>query len=110
MAFRNQKLIEVIRELAAEFLARENGGQSLITVTRAAISEREKQAIVFFTVLPRTKEGSAVDFANRKANDFRLFIKERSRLRVLPRVEFRIDEGEKNRQRIDELSSEAKEA
>ncbi len=107
MAFHKQKLAEAVRELAAEFLAREDGGQSLITVTRVDIVEREHKAIVYITVLPREKEGSAVDFANRRSPELRAFFKERSRFRVLPRAEFRIDEGEKNRQRMDELSHEA---
>lgn len=100
-------MVEAVRELSAEFLSREQGGQSLITVTRVDITERERKAIVYITVLPREKEASAVDFANRKSYELRMFFKERSRMRVLPRVEFRIDEGEKNRQRIDELSNEA---
>lgn len=108
MAFHKEKLVEAVRELAAEFLARENGGQSLVTVTRVDITERERRAIVYITVLPREKEGSALDFANRRAPDLRAFFKQRSRMRTLPFVEFRIDEGEKNRQRMDELSHEAK--
>lgn len=107
MAFHKEKLAEAVRELAAEFLARENGGQSLVTVTRVDITERERRAIVYITVLPREKEGSAVDFANRRAPELRTFFKQRSRMRMLPFVEFRIDEGEKNRQRMDELSNEA---
>lgn len=108
MAFHKEKMVEAVRELAAEFLARENGGQSLVTVTRVDITERERRAIVYITVLPREKEASALDFANRRAPDLRTYFKERrSRMRNLPFVEFRIDEGEKNRQRMDELSNEA---
>lgn len=108
MAFHKEKLNEAVRELAAEFLAREQGGQSLMTVTRVEITEHERRAIIYMTVLPREKEGSAVDFANRKASELRSFFKARSRMRTIPFVEFRIDEGEKNRQRMDELSNEAK--
>lgn len=109
MAFHKEKLAEAVRELTAEFLARENGGQSLITVTRVEMLERERRAVIYITVLPREKEGSAIDFANRKAYELRMFYKARSRMRMLPRPEFRIDEGEKNRQRIDELSNQADE-
>lgn len=105
MAERQEKIREAIAKLAAEFLMRESNRQSLITVTGAALSENRKRATVFITVLPEAHETAALGLANRKARDFRDFLKARSRLGILPRIEFVIDRGEKNRQRIDELSN-----
>lgn len=99
-----ERLKEVLRTHAAEFLAREAGGQSLITVTHADLSSDKKRAIIYITVLPENKEEAAVGFANRQIADFKSFLKERVRMHRIPHIDFAIDTGEKNRQRIDELS------
>ena len=52
-----------------------------------------------------TAESAAVAFANRHRGDFGDFYKKQRRGAYPPKVEFFIDLGEKNRQRMDELSS-----
>lgn len=101
---RDQKLKDVIREAAAEFLQREGNYTSILTVTDISLSDRGSRATIFFTVLPENKEKGALDFAKRKRADFREYFKERSRMRALPFFDFAIDKGEKNRQRIDEIA------
>lgn len=100
---RNERIKEALREVAAEFLVREAGPQSLITVTRAELSDDTKRGTIFMTVLPETAEQAAVEFANRNRTEFSNFFKTRIN-GPLPHVEFVIDKGEKNRQRLDELS------
>ena len=104
MIQRDQKLAEAITHLAAEYLERESNRNSLITVTRAEILNRGKKAIVLFTVLPDSEEEKALEFARRKRSDFRKFIMSKKIVGFAPSIEFMIDMGEKNRQRIDELS------
>lgn len=106
MSERREKSREAIAKTAAEFLMRESNRQSLITVTGASLSDNLKRAVVYITVLPDSEEAKALNFANRKAKEFRDFMQERVKLPVLPRIEFVIDRGEKNRQRIDELSNQ----
>ena len=101
-----ERVESVIRELAAEYMARESNRQSLVTVTRASIADTGHTATVYITVLPDERETAALAFANRKRNDFWLFLKEHSRLKVLPTVRFALDKGEKNRQNLDTLSKE----
>lgn len=103
---RQEKFAELIHKLAAEYISREANSSSLITVTRADISRDLKRSTVFFTVLPEDKEAEAVEFLNRRGYDFKEFIKKRAELRSLPNIEFSLDLGEKNRQRLDELSRE----
>ena len=55
-------------------------------------------------VLPEKLENVALNFAKRVRTDFREYLKEHSVLRYLPTVDFALDLGEKNRQRIDELT------
>lgn len=106
MAYREEKLNNHIRELAADFLSRESNGQSLLTVTSVKTFDNGKRATVFFTVLPESYTKPALDFAKRKRADFRQFVKEKSLIGLIPFFDFEIDEGEKNRQRIEELLHE----
>lgn len=104
MTLRQEKVRENIKHLAAEFLQRESTGNSLITVTDANISKDLKKATIFITVLPEASEDSALNFAKRKRGAIRNFIKTKLQMKTLPYLDFEIDQGEKNRQKIDELS------
>lgn len=106
MSFKEEKTIDLIKKLAAEFFERESSRVSLMTITDAKVSSDLKNATVFFTVLPESKEAQALDFAKRKRGEFREFFKDHSRIMKIPFFDFEIDLGEKNRQRIDEISNE----
>lgn len=103
-ANREAKIEEVIRNAAAEFLQRESNRLSLITVTRVTMSDKLTKATVLITVLPENRQDEAIEFAHRNRSEFREYLKSHTRLQRLPLVDFEIDFGEKNRQRIDELS------
>ena len=95
---------EEIAHLAADFFARESNAQSLITVTHADVSPDLKNVRIYISVLPENLEDSALAFAKRNRTEFREYLKEHSALRFLPTIDFAIDYGEKNRQRIDDLT------
>jgi ribosome-binding factor A len=73
-------------------------------VTRAELSEDSKRGIIYITVFPDSAEENALSFANRNRRELSDFFKKRIKGTLPPRVEFVIDKGEKNRQRLDELS------
>ena len=100
---RNEKVANKIKELAAQFLGRENNKTSLITVTSATTSPDLKRATIFITVLPNSKEKSALDFVRRKLKDLREYLKKNMPIKIIPFLDVAIDLGEKNRQKIDEL-------
>ena len=100
---RNIKVANQIKELAAEYLGRENNRTSLITVISCNTSPDLKKATIFITVLPTSKEHDALDFAKRKRAEIRDYLKKKMNLKIIPFLDIRIDEGEKNRQKIDEL-------
>ncbi len=104
MSKRETQVAETIAHAAAEFFARESNRNSLITVTRAELSPDMKRALIFFSVLPESEQEAALAFAKRQRSEFRSFLHERSRIGVRPIIDFEIDYGEKNRQRIDELT------
>ncbi len=103
---RNEKIVNYIKELAAEFLGRENNRTSLITVTSATASSDLKRATIFITVLPNSKEKAALEFVKRKRGELREFFKKNMSIKIIPFVDIVIDLGEKNRQKIDELLRE----
>ncbi len=102
---RHERMQEALRTVAAEFLVREAGRESLITVTRAELSDDNKRGIIYITVLPDSAEESALKFANRNRAELGDFYKKRIKGSMPSHVEFVIDRGEKNRQRLDELSN-----
>jgi len=101
---RRTQVAEVIAHAASEFLARESNRESLITVTRADISPDLKEIKIFMSILPERFEAEALLFTRRRISDFREYLKKNTRMGHLPHIDFLIDEGEKNRQRIDDLT------
>jgi ribosome-binding factor A len=105
MALRREiQVSEAVAHLAGDFFARESNQKSLITVTRADLSRDFKNATVYFSVLPQTMEEVTLKTAKRQRTDFRTYVREHSLLHPIPFFDFAIDLGEKNRQRIDELT------
>ena len=86
-------------------MAREANRNSLITVTRVAMNEDCKYATIFITVFPETAEAAALAFANRNRGELGTFLLKRTKGMRIPKFEFEIDLGDKNRRRIDELSN-----
>jgi len=106
MTQRNEKVTNLVKELSAQFLGRENNKTSLITVTSWSTSPDLKRATIFITVLPNSKEHDALDFAKRKRGKLREFLKDNIKIKIIPFIDIEIDKGEKNRQKIDELLRE----
>ena len=106
MTLRQEKVKELIKELAAQFLQTESNYTSLITVTNADVSPDLKRATIFVTVYPEDSEESAINFLKRKRKGFKEFVKSKAKMKALPFFDFEIDKGEKNRQRIEDLLNE----
>ena len=98
----------MLKDLAADFLSRQSNRTSLITVTRVELSEDCKRVRVQLSVLPKEKEKAALIFANRMTTEFKEYIKEHSRIRVLPMIKFVPDVGQENFQNIQELLEKQK--
>ncbi len=99
------RMTDIIKSLAADFIERESNRTSLITVTRVELIDRGREARIFVTVLPDSMAETALEFLKRMRSDLRSYVTEKSRLFRIPRFDFILDVGEKNRQRIEEISS-----
>ncbi len=107
---KDEKASSLILKFAGEYFLMESNNDSLITITNAEVLNKGKRAMIYFTALPIEKETEVLKFMNRRRNDFRQFVMGKKSFGYVPRIEFCIDAGEHNRQRIDELSNEYHEA
>ncbi|MDO8590275.1 MAG: ribosome-binding factor A [bacterium] len=101
---KKEKIGAMIHRLAAEFVRDEASGASLLTITRVELSPTGKEAKIFFTTLPESEEDTALKFLIRKTPEFKRYVRDESRIGLIPHIDFKIDYGERNRQRLDELS------
>ncbi len=101
--YRTDKITNHIKELSANFIEHEAGPTSLITVTRVLLSADGKNATVMISVLPREKEQAAYGFVRRNLGELRKYVTKGLKVHPIPFLSVEIDEGEKNRQKIDEL-------
>ncbi len=98
------RMKDIIKTLAAEFVERESNRTSLITITHVELIDRGREARIYVTVLPDSMSDDALDFLKRMRSDLRSYVTEKSRLFRIPKFDFLLDVGEKNRQRIEEIS------
>ena len=91
---RENRTVEIIAHEAAQFIAREAGTESLITVTNARVVAHGDRMIVFVTVFPEEKSQAAIAFLERQREAFSDYLKAHTRLAPLPRVDFMLDARE----------------
>ena len=91
----SNKAAEIVAREAAQFIAREAGSESLITVIRAQSFAHGERVVVFVSVFPVEKAHSALAFLERQREAFSDHLKQHARLR-LPRVDFQLDNGEQS--------------
>lgn len=102
---RQNKVSEELAHHAADFLARNiKAGGALVTVTRANVAPNLRNLTVFVSVLPKSHEEESMVTLKRLRTDFHNYLKDKTVLRDVPTVDFQIDLGEENRQRIDDLT------
>lgn len=99
-------IAEIIHRLASKFVLEEASKSSLLTITRVEMSPTGKEARIYFTTLPESEEDTALKFLERKTPEFKRYIRDESRIGIIPHIDFKIDYGERNRQRLDELGKE----
>ena len=91
----DNRAAEIVAREAAQFIAREAGNDSLITVTRAQSVAHGDRIMVFVSVFPVDKSRAALAFLERQREAFSDYLKSHARLR-LPRIDFLLDNGEQS--------------
>jgi len=101
---RRDRAVSIIREAVASYIKNEANPQPLITITNISISPNLHKATIYFTTLPTSGEEDALTFLKRKASEIKSYLKLHVSLRTIPHLNFEIDRGERNRQRIEEIT------
>lgn len=91
---RKNRATGIIAHEAAQFIAREAGSDSLITVIRAEPIAHGDRVLVFVSIFPEEKAQAALAFLERHREAFSDHLKSHARLRPLPRVDFMLDNRE----------------
>ena len=105
MSHRQEKVAGRLQEIIANFLNKEAGIKSVITVTHCDISSDLKKVTAYLSVFPDQYEEEALTFAKRKRGELRSLIADEMPMKTIPFVEVEIDAGEKNRQKVEEIMS-----
>ena len=103
---KKERIAEILHRLAAKFVLEEGSKASLLTITRVEVSPTGKEAKIFFTTLPESQEDTALKFLERKLVEFKRYVRDESRIGLVPHIDFKIDYGERNRQRLDKLNTD----
>jgi ribosome-binding factor A len=106
MAHRHEKISTLVKEIASSYIGANSGNTSLITITRAEISDDGKNGIIYFTCLPQDKEAAAFGFLKRHRGEIRKELKKRLQTHTIPFLDISIDHGEHMKQRIDQILRE----
>lgn len=104
---REDKLKSLFKKLTAGFLKNELDTHSLVTVTDIALSRNGNKALALVSVFPEKSEDGVLKILKQKEGALRKFYASQTKMKFVPRVEFKIDKGEKNRQRIETLLSQS---
>lgn len=104
---KSDKLRREISRQAGIFILNSTNHTSLITATNIVISPNGKTGLVLISVIPEHKEKAALDFLKRQEREFTRFLKNNIKTAFVPHFKFEIDKGEKNRQRIEEISKKS---
>lgn len=105
---RKDRVLSTLQKIVAQFLETEGEPGLLITVTNITISKDLRYSTIYLSIFPENKERETLITLDKKKKDLRNFVKIHTRLKTLPFFDIRIDEGEKNRQKIDAISQNDK--
>jgi len=106
---KNNRLASSLSKALGEYVSEISNGKSLITVTKVDVEHRGRLAKVAFTVFPEEHEEEVLRFLQRKKRELGDFIKSKIAIGFLPKVEWRIDNGQKKAERLFEISRKEQE-
>lgn len=103
---KREKINSAIREAAGKYLAEKRFEKAMVTVTAVNLSKNLKRADICVSIFPEDNEKKIIQKLNRGKGLLAKYIKKNTRITLIPLLSFSLDQGEKHRQRIDEVSRE----
>jgi len=101
---RVEKVSSLLKDKAADFFVQAIPPTPMVTITRAKINPDFQRATIYISVYPDNDEQKTLEFLRRQRSDLTLYLKKNTRLGKIPFIDIELDQGEKKRQRIDQLS------
>src|SRR4051812_12548400 len=92
----NDRAQEQLAHEAAKWIAHEATSQSLITVTRAELAVRGTRATIYASICPEGEMRLGLAFPAGGRHDFGLYLRDKSRIRPVPMIEFLLDDGRRS--------------
>jgi ribosome-binding factor A len=91
--FRKEHLTESIKNYAGDFFARNTSGGSMITVTNVWITDDNKKADIYLSIMPESKSEAAINFAKRQRTELQKYLFTKIRLSHLPFLDIILDKS-----------------
>ncbi len=110
MIDRKARVEDEVRKAVANYIEQESNRDALISVTRVILADKMNNGTIYISVLPESKEQAVIFFLTRNGSAVKQFLRKKIPYLRSMFLEFIIDEGEKNRLRLDELSREIKDS
>lgn len=106
MFHRIESLNKVLQEEVSKIIAKDiDFIDCIVTVTRVETSSDFSKSDVFITVMPTSKEKEALNSIYCDIREVQRKINKKLKIKHIPYLSFKIDEGTKNLYKIDQFSS-----
>lgn len=103
----DQRALSTLKRFTADWLNQAMPAGVLVTVTNFTLSRDHDYATVFVSVFPENREAEIRETFRRQGHELHAYLGEHIRTHI-PFVRLEIDWGEKNRQQVEEIISQAK--
>ena len=100
---RKGRTASLLKEIVSSFIKLKINLEAIVTVMRVEMTTDLRLAKVFISVFPGEKEREFLAALKRKDREFKNFMKDKIKVRILPSVTFEADKSWKLEQRIKEL-------
>ena len=106
--YKPERIRSLLFRISTEFIIEHWTGNSRVSATRIEISRDLKRAIIYVNISPESEENRAMrELAGLRTKLYNE-VAGKLKTRFTPRFEFRVDKGEKNRGKIEELLAKIK--
>ena len=105
MTERIPRVNQLLKKELSSILSRETlfPDGCLVSISRAEATPNLQQARIYITVFPADKKQEVIDSLQGRVYDIQQQLNKRLKMRPVPRIEIRFDEGESKAQRIHEI-------
>jgi len=100
---KREKTITLLKEIAGNFIRFEVDPKYMVTVHNVNVSDSGRKVKYGISVFPKDKEKETLTLLSKKRGEMKKYMKEKTRLGILPHITFEADKSWELEMRIDEL-------